>query len=255
MRTNRFSEHVENSRPRDRRGGANDDRGPWQASARHTCSFGRQTAPSSHPPCVRRPGQTAHARDNRITAHPRRERLRASIHLARSAWLLAALMGLWFLFPAAGLANEFEQAHQEEIQEMVAASIRMETGVDAVHDEFVRKVRSAPDPNSPSLLAERRLNLDCSYFTYARFYAKYRTLIENIDTSASTFADFRKDRSNKSILRDPRKIAFELKYRISAFQSEKDFHPPLSEFVVQYAARPDLEAKCAHDLDVTGMRN
>jgi hypothetical protein len=138
---------------------------------------------------------------------------------------------------------------------MVAASVRMETGVDAIHDGFTRKVRSDPDPNSPSLLAERRLNLDCSYFIYARFYKKYRTLIDNIDTSASTFADFRKDRSDKSILRDPRKIAFELKYRISVFQSEKDFHPPVDEFVVQYAARPDLEAKCARYLDVTGMRN
>jgi hypothetical protein len=66
---------------------------------------------------------------------------------------------------------------------------------------------------------------------------------------------FRKDRSDESILRDPRKIAFELKYRISVFQFRKDFHSPLDEFVVQYSARADLEAKCTHYLDVTAMRN
>ena len=90
---------------------------------------------------------------------------------------------------------------------MVAASVRIETGVDTIHDE---KNAIGPCSNSPSLLAERRLNLDCSYFIYAKFYAKYRTIVDNIDTSASTFADFRKDRSDKSILRDPQKISFEL---------------------------------------------
>ena len=198
---------------------------------------------------------TACAQNSRATVYPGTERLSMSIRRARVAWLFVALIVSCSWLPATGLADEFERTHRGEIQEMVAASVRMETGVDAIHDGFIKKVRSDPDPDSPSLLAERRLNLNCSYFIYARFYAKYRTLIDNIDTSASTFSDFRKDRSDKSILHDPRKIAFELKYRISALQYEKDFRPPVDEFVVHYAARPDLEAKCAHYLDVTGMRN
>jgi hypothetical protein len=208
-------------------------------------------------PLIKNPGpaQTACAQRNRTTVHPRRERLSMSIRRARSLWLFVVLIVSCSWLPAAGLADEFERTHSREIQEMVAASVRMETGVDAIDDEFIRKVRSDPDPNPSSLLAERRLNHECSYFIYARFYAKYRTLIDNIDTSASTLADLRKDRSDESILRDPQKIAFELKYRISVFQFRKDFHPPQDEFVVQYSARPDLEAKCTHYLDVTGMRN
>lgn len=198
---------------------------------------------------------TACAQDSRATVYPGTERLSMSIRPARVAWLFVVLIVSCSWLPATGLADEFERTHNREIQEMVAASVRMETGVDGIRNEFAKKALSSADPNSPSLLAERRLNLDCSYFIYVRFYAKYRTLIDNIDTSASTFSDFRKDRSDKSILHDPRKIAFELKYRISALQYEKDFRPPVEEFVVQYAARPDLEAKCAHYLDVTRMRN
>jgi hypothetical protein len=209
-------------------------------------------------PLIMDPGsaQTACAEHSRTPpVHPHRERLSTSIRLARSAWLLVALIVSYSWLPAAGLADEFERTHSREIQEMVAANVRMETGVDAIYNEFIRKVRSDPDLNSPSRLAERRLDHDCSYFIYARFYAKYRTLIDNIDTSSSTLADLRKDRSDESILRDPQKIAFELKYRISVFQSRKDFHPPQNEFVVQYSTRPDLEAKCTHYLDLTGLRN
>jgi hypothetical protein len=57
------------------------------------------------------------------------------------------------------------------------------------------------------------------------------------------------------VLRDPRKIACETNYLISSFKFLKDFHSPLEEFVVQYAARPDLEAKCKRYLDLTGTRN
>jgi hypothetical protein len=59
---------------------------------------------------------------------------------------------------------------------MVAAYVSMETGIEAIHDEFVKKVRSSFDPTSPSLLAERRLNHDCSHFIYTRFYAKFHAL-------------------------------------------------------------------------------
>jgi hypothetical protein len=57
-----------------------------------------------------------------------------------------------------------------------------------------------------------------------------------------------------SILRDPRKIAYETKFRISSFKYMKDFELPLEEYVVRYSARPDLEAKCTRYLGVTGMR-
>jgi hypothetical protein len=156
------------------------------------------------------------------------------------------------------LAEELQSTHRTEIQEMVAASIRMETGVDAIRDEFAKKALSAPDQDSPSLLSERRLNRACLNYIHARFYVKYRTLIESIDTSPfdSTWAFALKDnRADKSALRDPRKIAIAIKYFISGFENLKDFRPPLDEFVVQFAASPDLEAKCTRYLDATGMRN
>ena len=205
---------------------------------------------------MRSPAETACALDNRTTVHPRRERLSMSIRRTRSAWLLVAVVILYSWLPAASLADEFERTHRREIQKMVAASVRIETGFGMIHAEYRTKVRSDSDPNSPSLRAEGRLIQDCSNFIYASFYAKYRTLIDNIDTS--TFMspeDLRKNRSDTSILRDPRKIASEIKFRISSFRYLKDFELPLEEYVVRYSARPDLEAKCAHYLDVTGMRN
>lgn len=159
---------------------------------------------------------------------------------------------------AAGRADEFEQTHRGELQEMMAASVRVETSFNTIFDEFTRKVRSDPDPRSPALRAEGSLNHDCYDFIQARFYAKYQSLLDNIDTypfdSTSVFA-LRKSRSDTSPLHDPRKRAVEIRYIISSFKFLKDFHPPLEEFVVRYAARPDLEAKCTHYLDVTGMRD
>ena len=178
-----------------------------------------------------------------------------SIPRARSAWLLVVSMVLCPWLPAVGLADEFERTHRREIQEMVAASVRIETGFGMIYAEYTTKVRSDPDPKSPTLLAEGRLIHDCSNFIYATFYAKFRTLIDNIDTSAfDSPEELRKDRSDTSILRDPRKIAYETKFRISGFKYMKDFEPPLEEYVVRYSARPDLEAKCTPYLEVAGMR-
>jgi hypothetical protein len=180
------------------------------------------------------------------------------LELRASFKALVVSIILYSSLPTDALADKFQSTHRTEIQEMVAASVRMETGVDAIRDEFAKKALSAPDPNSLSLLTERRRNRDCSNFIHARFYTRYKTLIDNIDTSpfdSSWAFALRKNRSDKSVLRDPRKIAVEIKYIISGFEDLKDFHPPLDEFVVQYSARPDLEAKCTDYLDATGMRN
>jgi hypothetical protein len=177
---------------------------------------------------------------------------------AGATWPRVIFVALVSWLPAAALADEFARTHNKEIQEMVATSVRIETGINTIRDEFAKKALSDPDPSSPTLLAGRRLNRDCSSFIYARFYAKYRALIDNIDTSPfdSTWVfALRKNRSDRSVLRDPRKIVIDIKYKISGFEYRKDFHPPLEEFVAQYSALPDLEAECAHYLDVTGMRN
>jgi hypothetical protein len=177
-----------------------------------------------------------------------------SIDRTRCLWLLRAAIISFSWLPTITFADEFERTHRSEIREMVAASVKMETGIDAMYDGFIGKVRSDPDPNASSLLEERRLSQECSLFIYTKFYAKFRTLIDNIDTTDLSFADFRKDRSDKSIPHDPRKIAFELKYKFLAFPARKDFQPPLDEFVVRYSMRSDLEDKCVHYLDVTEMR-
>lgn len=195
------------------------------------------------------PLSSAHAE-----ARPRGKRLSMSVQHARSARLLIASIVLCSCLPAAGLADEFTRTHRKEIQEMVAASVKMETGLKQIQDEFARK--AALDPRSSSIRAEGRLNHECYRFVQARFYAKYRGLIDNINTSPFTsLIDIRKSKSDISILRDPRKIVVETKYGISGFEYTKDFHPPLEDFVVQYSGRPDLEAKCTHYLDVTGIRN
>ena len=187
-----------------------------------------------------------------------RKQLSAFKSLQRTSLLLIASMALVLWEPEAVMSGEFERTHENEIQLMVSASVRVETGIDALRDEFAKKTLSTPDRNSPPLLSERQLNRECSNFVHAIFYAKYKALLEKIDTSpldtTSVFA-LRKNRSDRSVLRDPRKIAIETKYIISGFEFLKDFHPPLEDFVVQYAARPDLEEKCTRYLNATGIRN
>ncbi|MDH2344192.1 MULTISPECIES: hypothetical protein [unclassified Bradyrhizobium] len=175
---------------------------------------------------------------------------------ARGVRLLIVSILLCSGLAAPSFADNPLRSRDAKTQEMVAASVRIETGLGAIYADFRKKVQSKTDPNSPALRAEGGLNHDCSNFIYARFYAKYQALIDKIDTSAfSSPEDLRKNRSDTSILRDPRKIAYETKYRISSFKFLKDFHPPLEEFVVQYSTRPDLEARCTRYLDVTGTRN
>ena len=174
--------------------------------------------------------------------------------MARSAWWLAILIAFCRWLPAVTLANEFEQTHSGDIEKMVAASVKMETGWKAIEDDFRRK--AALEPHSPAIRAEGKLNFQCYSFIHARFYTKYRALIDNIDThSIFSPAYLRKNNSDASILHDPQKIAYETKYIISSFEHEKDFHPPVEEFAVQYAARPEMETACVHYLDVTGMRD
>jgi len=207
-------------------------------------------AVDSNPHDALSPAQTAHAQDNSIAIHPRRGRLGVSVRHVGSARLFVALIVSCSWLPASSLADEFERTHRREIQEMVAANVRIETGFGVIDAEYRRKVRSDPNPKAPSLLAEGRLIQDCSDFIYATFYAKFRKLIDNIDTSSfDSPEELRKDRSDMSILRDPRKIAYETKYRISGFKYLKEFYPPIEEFVVRYSVRPDLEAKCAHYLE------
>jgi hypothetical protein len=165
---------------------------------------------------------------------------------------VASAICCWLL-PTASLAVEFAR---EELQEMVAASVRLETNFDKVRQDFARKARTDADPHSSSLRAEATLIQDCSNFIYARFYAKYRKLIDGIDTSIfNSPEDLRNNRSDKSVLRDPRKIAYEIKYRISSFRYLTDFQPPIEEYAIQYSARPDLQTKCAYYLGVTGLGN
>jgi hypothetical protein len=175
---------------------------------------------------------------------------------AGGAWLLVASIFFCSWLPAAGLADEFARTHSAEIQQMVAASVRIETSFDTILKEFARKVRLASDPHSPSVRAEGSLNHECYDFVHAKFYARYKSLMDGINTYPFTSSvAIRKNRSDVSVLRDPRKIVVETKSIISGLEFQKDFHPPLEEYVVQYSARPDLEDKCAHYLDVTGMRN
>ena len=108
----------------------------------------------------------------------------------------------------------------------------------------------------PSGISEGALDRECRRFIHARFYAKFRMLIDDIDPHPFTsIFDIGESNSDNGILRDPRKIAIETRYIISNFRRLKDFHPPAEEFAVQYAARPDLDARCSHDLDITGMKN
>ncbi|MDH2345886.1 MULTISPECIES: hypothetical protein [unclassified Bradyrhizobium] len=179
---------------------------------------------------------------------------RSLLYRAWRAWLFAASMVACSWPSAAGAADELARPHDREIQDMVAASVGIETGFNSIFDGFRRKIRS--DPGSPDFRTEGRLNQDCYNFVHARFYAKYRKLLDSIDISRlSGFSDLRRDRTDKSVLRDPRKIAYETNYLISSFKFLKDFHPPLDEFVVRYSARPDLETKCMRYLDLTGTRN
>jgi hypothetical protein len=110
------------------------------------------------------PAQTARAQDNCTTVHRRRERLSMPIHQARSARLFVASIVLCSWLPAVALADEFARTHRREIQEMVAASVRMETSFNAILHEFARKARLDPDPHSASLRAEASLNHDCYNF-------------------------------------------------------------------------------------------
>lgn len=136
---------------------------------------------------------------------------------------------------------------------MVSASVKIENGLNSIFDEFRQKSRS--NPTLPELGAEGLRNHDCYSFVHARFYARYRAILDNLDISGMNgLSGLRKDRTDRSALRDPRKIAYETNYLISSFKFLKGFHPPLGDFVVQYSARPDLEIKCARQLEVTGMR-
>lgn len=170
---------------------------------------------------------------------------------ARGAWLLVASIALWCWLSTVGLADEFAQTHRREIQEMVAASVKVETGFNAIQEELGkarlgRKLSASPVRSGPFF--------ECYTLVHAKLYARYRVLMDDLNTAPFTSTlDIRKNRSDTSILRDPRKIVVETKYIIASLKYQKDFHPPLEDFVVQYSVRPDLEARCVHDLDVTGM--
>jgi len=185
-----------------------------------------------------------------------RRSLRSPMRPARRARLLLASTIFCSLLPAATHADGFTSAHRKEIQEMVAASVRMETGFNTILGDFAKKSRSYPIPHPPAIRDEGRLNRECYNFSHAKFYAKYRALIDNIDTRPFTsIFDIRENKSDTSILRDPRKIAIATKNIISSLEYLKDFHPPLTDYVLQYSARSDLEATCAHYLDAIGMKS
>jgi hypothetical protein len=161
---------------------------------------------------------------------------------ARTIWLLLAISTVAASLPGDSHADEFMRTHRREIREMVAASIRIETEL--------------KDPDSAANRAESSFNFECFGFIDAKFYRKYRAVIDNIDTSSIFSPAFlRKNKSDTSVLRDPIKIAYQAKYALEALVYEKDFRPPVEEYAVQYASRPDLETKCTRYLDATKMRN
>ncbi len=191
-----------------------------------------------------------------MLAGGRIELCRPWLRRTRCTRLLAALIFVYWWLPAAAIADELARIHDREVDEMVAASVKMETGFNAIFDDFSKRKKLEPDASSSALRAEGFLNQECYNFVHARFFARYRTLLNGIDTSGiASIANLRRDRTDRSVLRDPQKIAYETNYIISSFKFMKDFHPPLEEFVVGYAARPNLQTKCARYLDATGMRN
>jgi hypothetical protein len=184
--------------------------------------------------------------------------LHVSLRQTREARLLSVSILFLSWLPTVGLADDVAAARTKDVQEMISASVKMETGLDAIDAAVGNKVRAMlanSDRESPAVIAEMRNHILCLQLTYARFYATRRTLIDSIDTSGVSLADLRKDQTPESIQRDPRKIAFEIKYQISRLDSQKDFYPPLETFVIRYSERRDLETACAHYLDVTGLRN
>jgi hypothetical protein len=148
-------------------------------------------------------------------------------------------------------AEDFALVHRKEIWEMVIASVRFRAGLDALREQ----VYSDRGRVAPAFKENAELYRDCSIFLEAKFYSRYRGVIDNLDTSPfEEEGDVRRSREDTSILRDPRKIIVEIKYEVSGFAFLKGFHPPAGDFAVEYAGRPELEKRCEAYIGATGLR-
>lgn len=86
---------------------------------------------------------------------------------------------------------------------------------------------------------------ECWPFAYVDFYSNFSDIIDNIDTSPFEYpSDYRRDRTDDSIVFDARKIAVEVKYVMLAFTYEKAYLPPLHDFVIERSRDVRLQVLC-----------
>jgi hypothetical protein len=165
--------------------------------------------------------------------------------------LIFALFCFSFLSPGAK-ADVFASEHRADIKEMTVAGIRLQ-------EEWRRYTWSQvpDDDRSPAAYNEvAGMNSDCYWLVYARFYLKFRALIDGLDTSPlADTREFEEMMKKKSVLRNPKQIVVLARMRISALHDVRGGEAASAgDFAIDYARRPDLESKCHGYLDATGLR-
>lgn len=138
------------------------------------------------------------------------------------------------------------------VKEMAKAGIQLQTAL----ANFQKQIFSDQGRAASDFGAQSHLFWECFQFSQIKFYAKYRNVIDNLDTSPfQEEGDVRPNREDKSILKDPKKIVIEIRYVVDGLIYNKGFHPPTGDFAVEYASRQDLAQQCELYLDATGLKD
>jgi len=152
--------------------------------------------------------------------------------------LASAFVALLCFAYSCASADDFALTHRKEIEEMVNAYVRLVTGEKA----FAKKDFYSRKRNDPSFQEHAETYSDCGEFIRLRFYAKFRYIIDNMDTSPLQHP--LDGRDNESIFRDPRQIVLEIQEWLPGLRYAKGFHEPIGDFAVEYSRQTALEKRC-----------
>ena len=172
--------------------------------------------------------------------------------------ILCAIGMSLYCLPAAAIDCRLAKTEAEtavcsdraEMRKMTAAGIRLQKG----YEEYTWKRLAGLKHGSPAYNEVGELATDCSWFIYARFYSRFRNIIDKLDTSPFRHARDFEQGDDLSIIRDPKKIVVSTRDRILDIWYLKKASGSAWDFAVEYARNPELENKCQGYLDAAGLR-
>jgi hypothetical protein len=179
--------------------------------------------------------------------------------LALGGVISIGTLGLDVHAQSSDIGDDFESIHGKQIGEMVRADIWFQIAAEA----YDKRIFAGIDPSSLDFEKRATLSTRCFYFADAKFYSRYRGIIDNfpINEGSDLLAHVHNKLKVKSEYRsgpasidtNPLFVVVGIRQFLDTVYILEGFHPPIREFAIEYAHRDDLERECRQYLEMSGL--